>query len=381
MKHYSMRSPRVIWKNLLFFIFTSAVTIAGIVGLLRGASVSTFGWALFTAHVVATGMSITVGYHRLFAHRTFEAHPVVEALALFFGAAAFEQSAMDWASQHREHHKHVDTDLDPYNIREGFFYAHIGWLIFWKHKIDHGNIKDLAKNPLVVMQDRHYVAWAVVSGFVVPTLFGAAFGHAWEAFWLASCARIVLVHHATFCINSVCHLWGKATYDIHASAKDHWFVAFLTNGEGYHNFHHRFSGDYRNGVRWYQWDPSKWLIALLSYVGLAKNLKRVSRFSILEARLAAERERVEIRFGALGDHPVRVRVQRVAQQRYDRLQESLREWEKAVSEWSARARRETGEQRMRLRHTMAEAEERFREHRRRWELFVRYRAESVASAA
>lgn len=380
MTNYPTRKPQVIWKNLLFFIFTTAVTVIGVVSAVQGTGVSAFGWTLFFFYVVATGMSITVGYHRLFAHRTFDAHPIVEAVALFFGAAAFEQSAMDWSSQHREHHKHVDTDLDPYNIREGFLYAHIGWLVFWKHKIDHGNIKDLAKNPLVALQDRYYVAWAIASGFVVPTLIGAAFGHAWEAFWLAACARIVLVHHATFCINSVCHLWGKATYDIHASAKDHWFVAFLTNGEGYHNFHHRFSGDYRNGVRWYQWDPSKWLIALLSYVGLAKNLKRVSEFSILEARLAAERERVEIRFGTLGDHPVRVRAQRVAQQRYERLQESLREWEKAASEWSVRARRETAEQRARLREAMAEAEERFREHRRRWELFVRYRAAAIVPA-
>lgn len=280
--------PKMVWPNIVFFSVTSVLgfIVAPWYFLRYGISSIEIWLSLF--YVAATGLAITVGYHRLFAHRNFIASPIVNFLALFFGAAAFEQSAFYWASLHRDHHRYVDTDYDPYSIKKGFFYAHIGWLLFWKHKVDGDNSKDLQQNKLLMHQEKYYMVWAVFSGIVVPVTIGALMGHFWGAFLFAVCLRLAFVHHSTFFINSVCHTFGKATYDVDASARDHWFVAFLTNGEGYHNFHHRFPGDYRNGIRWYQWDPSKWVISLCSRLGLVKDLRRVSQFSILQAKLSAE---------------------------------------------------------------------------------------------
>ncbi len=242
---------------------------------------------------VATGMGITIGYHRLFAHKTFKSHPIVVFLGLFFGAAAFEESALEWASQHRDHHKYVDTPKDPYNIMQGFWYAHIGWILFRNHTINFENVKDLQQNKLVVHQEKNYVLWAVTAGVLVPLAIGALIGHFWGAALLAVFGRVTFVHHGTFLINSACHYFGRRTYDAQSSARDNWLAAVLTHGEGYHSFHHRFPSDFRNGHKWYHWDPSKWMISIFSKLGLVYDLKHVSKFNILAARLIAEKELAE----------------------------------------------------------------------------------------
>jgi stearoyl-CoA desaturase (delta-9 desaturase) len=188
----------------------------------------------------------------------------------------------------------VDTEQDPYSIKKGFWYAHIGWMTLWTQWQDYSNVKDLLVNKLVRHQHDHYVAWGLVAGILLPLFLGALSGHLLGAFIFSVCVRLTLVYHATFCINSVCHAFGKATYDIHATARDHWLVALITNGEGYHNFHHRFPIDYRNGVRWYQWDPSKWMIAFLSSLGLVWDLRRTNPLCIQEAKNAADRERLRL---------------------------------------------------------------------------------------
>ena len=279
---------KVKWVNLIFFSVTTLSALIGCPWYLSQYALTAADLALFFFFFAATGMGITAGYHRLFAHTTYKANAFIRFLFLFFGAAAFEQSALMWSSQHRDHHRYVDTDLDPYSIKKGFWYAHMGWLVFWQHKTHYENSLDLQKDPLVVNQHRFYGLWAVTAGIVTPVAIGALFGHALAAFLFAVCLRLTVVYHATFCINSVCHMFGKATYDVKASAKDHWVVALVTFGEGYHNFHHKFPVDYRNGVRWFHWDPSKWLIRSLALLGAAWDLKRTSKFRILEARLAGE---------------------------------------------------------------------------------------------
>jgi stearoyl-CoA desaturase (Delta-9 desaturase) len=272
---------QIDWTVTLFFIFTAIVGIPGGIwyAMTYGVSQAEIWLALF--FTVATSMSITMGYHRCFAHVTYKAHPAIQFLLLFFGAASFQQSALQWASQHRVHHQYTDTDLDPYSIKKGFWYAHIGWLTSYYHFVDYGNVKDLQRSRMVMNQHNYYKLWAIGAGIVFPVLIGALMGHALGAFVLVVCARITFVYQSTFCINSICHMFGTATYDIHSSAKDHWFAAILTSGEGYHNFHHHFPSDYRNGVRWYHWDPTKWMIKLLSFAGLASDLKKVSKYKIL----------------------------------------------------------------------------------------------------
>lgn len=277
------------WQIIPFFVVTTAVALIGgpLYLYYQGMSLTLFAWTFF--YMVATGLSITVGYHRLFTHVTYKATSVVRFLLLLFGAAAFEESAYRWASQHREHHKNVDTDTDPYSIKKGFFYAHMGWMMFWEHEIPYGNVKDLKKQKMVMAQHNNYFLWSFGAGVFMPLLIGLATGHLVGFFIFAICVRLTFVYHMTFFINSICHMFGKATYDIDATAKDNWFIAFLTYGEGYHNFHHRFPSDYRNAVCWYQWDPSKWMIYLLSLFNFTWDLKRVPQMAIQNARLKAEK--------------------------------------------------------------------------------------------
>jgi len=240
---------------------------------------------LFIFFYLATGMSITAGYHRLFSHRTYKANTLLKIIYLLFGAAAFQNSALKWSMDHRIHHNNVDKDHDPYNINKGFFYAHIGW-IFYKEE-DFRNIpipKDLAQDKWVMLQHKYFMAIAILMGFGLPTLIGSFFGSAIGGFTLAGLLRIVFVHHCTFFINSLCHVVGKRTYTDTNSARDSFILAFFTYGEGYHNFHHYFPSDYRNGVKWYQFDPTKWLIKTSAFLGLATDLKRVPERMIREAQ-------------------------------------------------------------------------------------------------
>ncbi|HTL71315.1 MAG TPA: fatty acid desaturase [Candidatus Eisenbacteria bacterium] len=324
------------WLTLFFFSITTAGALAGAPLYVRRYGISPSEVLLALFFVIATGMSITVGYHRLYAHASFKTNKVIEFLILFFGAAAFEQSALTWSSGHRDHHRYVDTEMDPYSIKKGFWYAHIGWMTLWKQIPDYSNAKDLMKNKLLMHQHDHYAAWGVFGGILLPVILGALGGHALGALVFSVCVRLTLVYHATFCINSVCHTFGNRTYDIDSTARDNWFAAILTNGEGYHNYHHHFPTDYRNGVRWYHWDPSKWAIALLEKTGLATGLRRTSGFQILRARLVAQKT---LASRSLGQAKVSLRAARILEWNYRLLETRLQDWESASLELKQKAHR------------------------------------------
>ena len=281
----STRRRRHRWGSVAFMTGIHAVSLAALPWYVSRHGVTASGMALFIFYVLATSFAITVGYHRLFAHGTFKANTVLKFLILFFGAAAFEQSALKWASLHRQHHQYTDTDKDPYNIKQGFFYAHVGWILFWKHSVHYDNVKDLQRSRLVMAQHARYQWWAMIAGVVTPLAVGGLCGNMLEAFLWSVAARMTLVFHSAFFINSFAHSFGTKSYDPSSSAKDNWFGAVLTNGEGYHNFHHKFPNDYRNGVRWYHWDPSKWLIWVFWKLGLVWDLKRTADEQILRALL------------------------------------------------------------------------------------------------
>jgi stearoyl-CoA desaturase (delta-9 desaturase) len=208
---------------------------------------------------------------------------------LIFGAAAFENSVLLWSCEHRSHHKHVDHDDDPYCISQGLFHAHMGWLLF---KLDppppFDNVADLKKDPLVMWQHRHVQLIAVIVSFVLPATIGYLLGgwiSALGAFLIGGVARVVAVQHCTFCINSLCHYLGDQPYSAKCSARDSWLMAIVTLGEGYHNYHHEFQHDYRNGVKPWHFDPTKWIIWTMSKVGLAKTLRRVPEEKIMLTEL------------------------------------------------------------------------------------------------
>lgn len=276
--------------SLLFLILTPilAVTLTTWHLMVDGFMPSI--WILGVFFYFATGLGITVGYHRYFSHKSFEARSWVRWFLAFFGAAAFENSIMNWARDHRVHHRFVDSDKDPYSIQKGFFYAHMGWIIEDAPPINGSEAfaRDLKSDFLVQFQDRYYMLIAVGVGFGLPTLIGYFLGSALGGLAVAGLLRVVAVHHATFLINSLCHTLGKRPYSSEQTARDSWLVSLLTFGEGYHNYHHVFANDYRNGIKWYHFDPSKWTIRALNFIGATYSLKRASKTEILKAKLEIE---------------------------------------------------------------------------------------------
>ncbi len=293
---FSVPSHRINWTTSLFLGGTLLLSLTVVPIYLWKHGVDWFQVAFFFFMFAASAMSITLGYHRLFSHKTFSAHWTVRLVTLLFGASAFENSALMWSSEHRRHHKHVDHEDDPYDISKGFFWAHIGWLLVkLKPQPPFDNVVDLSKDPLVMWQHRHIQLLAVIMSFGFPAAIGALWNGgsgALTAFLLAGVARVVCVQHSTFCINSLCHTVGSRPYSSRCSARDSWMMALITFGEGYHNYHHEFQHDYRNGVKPWQFDPTKWSIWLLSKVGLADGLRTVPEEKILAAQ---ERERQRLR--------------------------------------------------------------------------------------
>lgn len=284
---------RLHWTNTLFLTLTPIATLILVPYYFYTSPLS--GWLLAFCFVftIATSFSITGGYHRLFAHRAYDAVLPVRLFYLLFGAAAVQGSVRKWASDHRRHHRRVDTKDDPYSIKEGFWYAHIGW-VFLKENPKYYTTwpMDLDKDPLVKWQDRHITLLTIGMGFVFPTVVGWMLGSALGGFALGGLFRVVFTQHCTFFINSLCHYVGAQTYSDEVSARDSWFMAFLSYGEGYHSFHHRFQADYRNGIRWYHWDPSKWAIRAMAYLGWTKRLRETPAELILKARLQIDEKRL-----------------------------------------------------------------------------------------
>tara|TARA_B110000116_G_scaffold271991_1_gene294642 strand:- start:92 stop:1210 length:1119 start_codon:yes stop_codon:yes gene_type:complete len=239
---------------------------------------------LFFIGWISSGMGITIGYHRYFSHKTFKTYSFIEWVLMLCGTMGLQNKIINWCSDHRRHHKKLDTPQDPYSITEGFLHAHIGWVVK-KSDESIGGISDLTKKPAVKFQTKYYWPLAMILCFIIPTIIGLLFNRPIGGLLWGGIVRVVLVHHFTFFINSFCHFIGKKNYELHTSARDSWFMAFLTFGEGYHNYHHKFQWDYRNGIKWYNFDPSKWIIKFLSYFKLTYNLRMVERPAIFKAQI------------------------------------------------------------------------------------------------
>ncbi|TAQ86880.1 hypothetical protein B7494_g4795 [Chlorociboria aeruginascens] len=237
-------------------------------------------WAV--TYYFLTGVGITAGYHRLWSHQAYKAGSWLQAYLSIAGAACFQGSIREWCRDHRAHHRYVDTDGDPYSISKGFWYAHMGWLIFKprpgsgkKHIVD---VTDLDTNRIVAWQHSNFATLALIGGLAFPTFIAAVCWDDWRGGLVYSgILRIFFFQQATFCVNSLAHWLGNQPYDDTNSPRDHLFTALVTFGEGYHNFHHEFPFDYRNGIKWNQYDPSKWAIWMWAELGLASGLRRYSQ--------------------------------------------------------------------------------------------------------
>ncbi len=284
----AFRSSALRWDIVWMFIGTTAVAAVGVplYGILNGFTAAP--WIAFGVLVAVCNMAITTGYHRLWSHKTYDAHWSVRVMLALAGALALENSILKWASDHRRHHGHVDDPYkDPYAATRGFWFSHMGWMLrdYPSAPMDYSNVRDIEKDPIVKWQHRYYLPLAVGINVAVPLTLGFVFGHVLETMLVAGFLRLVVTHHTTFFINSLAHIIGSKPWFGGNTARDNFILALLTFGEGYHNFHHAHPADYRNGIRFWQWDPSKWLIRGLSFFGLTRNLKTVSATRIVRMKL------------------------------------------------------------------------------------------------
>lgn len=334
--------PPLIPVNVAIFVGLPLMAMALVPawGLYRGFDAFQWGWAL--AFLYLNGMSITGGYHRLWSHRAYEARQPLKWFFACWGAGALQNSILVWASDHRRHHRHVDDkEKDPYCARRGLWFSHMGWMLrhYDNNAPDFSNAADLQRDPIVMWQHRHYVALTLAMNLLLPIALGVWHGDIIGTVLLVGLLRLVVNHHVTFFINSLAHYWGSRPYTDANSARDNGLLAFLTYGEGYHNFHHIFQSDYRNGIRWWQWDPTKWMISLCSRLGLAGNLKRVPDFKIQRAILDTQFERARRKLQQARDCDS---LRAVLEREYQEFTESINQWTALQAERYGRTREQLG---------------------------------------
>ncbi|KAJ7270841.1 delta 9-fatty acid desaturase [Mycena rebaudengoi] len=273
--------PPVTWGNSLEeldWINTGSLCLSLTLAFV-GAYFTKLRWqtALFSCfYYWFTGLSITAGYHRFWSHRSYNAGTFLQYVFALGGAGAIQNSIVHWSRNHRAHHsRYTDTKLDPYNAADGFWHSHVGWLLFKpRYKMGSVDITDLTKSIIVQWQHDNYILLALLMGFIVPTVIPwLAWGDARGGCVYAALVRLCCLYQATACVNSLAHWIGEAPFDDKHTPRDHFITALITAGEGYHNFHHQFPMDYRSAIKWYQYDPTKWLIWTCQKLGLASHLK------------------------------------------------------------------------------------------------------------
>ena len=291
----TVKAP-INWPALIVLTLTPLAALDLIPWYAWSHDFSMAAWVSFVIVLALNGLSITAGYHRLWSHRAYEASWPVRFVLMIFGTMTVQNSILNWSSGHRNHHRYVDDlDLDPYSAKRGFWFSHIGWMLrdYPSGHLDYKNSPDLLKDKMVMFQHNYYVPLALATNFGIPLAIGYMVGDVAGVMLLAGLLRLVVSHHFTFFINSWAHVSGKQPYTDTNTARDNPVLALFTWGEGYHNFHHIFQYDYRNGVKWWQYDPTKWLIYGLSRVGLASNLRRIPRYTIVKAEVEMKFKRAE----------------------------------------------------------------------------------------
>ncbi|KAI0336820.1 delta 9-fatty acid desaturase protein [Cubamyces sp. BRFM 1775] len=262
----------VKWPNIIAIFLTHVIASYGLLHV----SPKTSTVVLATVLYYITTLGVTAGYHRLWSHRSYKASAPLRLFLALAGGCAVQGSAYWWAKGHRAHHRYIDTDRDPYSSKRGLLFTHVGWLIFYTDvRAGSADVTDLKNDRILMWQHRWHIPIFVVFGYLLPVVVPGYFWDDWMGGLCYSAAlRIALCYHSIWCINSLAHTLGHAPFDDKHTPRDHLFTALVTLGEGYHNFHHQFPMDYRNAIKWYQYDPTKWFIAACGAVGLASQLRR-----------------------------------------------------------------------------------------------------------
>ncbi|HYP25048.1 MAG TPA: acyl-CoA desaturase [Actinomycetota bacterium] len=273
-----------------------AVTIFPFLGFVAavwtfwGTGLTLLNAALFLSFYVFTGLGITVGFHRYLTHGGFETKPWVRAGFAIAGSMAIQGSVIAWVSDHRRHHAFSDRPGDPHSphledgpgvkgVVKGLWHAHMGWLFKEELTSPQRWAPDLWKDPMMRWIDKYFPYWAVASFLLPPAIGGLVTGTWWgalTAFLWASLARIFLLHHVTWSINSICHFYGKRPYETPDHSTNNWVLSLISFGESWHNNHHAFPTSAVHGIERGQIDPSGATIRLLQKLRLARDVKVVS---------------------------------------------------------------------------------------------------------
>jgi stearoyl-CoA desaturase (Delta-9 desaturase) len=235
-------------------------------------------WTGVTAEAVALGVglywlrifAIGAGYHRYFSHRAYETSRTFQFVLAALAQSTSQKSVLWWAANHRDHHLHSDTERDIHSPRQmGFVYSHVGWIFSrGQETMNVNRIADFAKYPELMWLHRY----EQLPAFVLAVICFAIAG--WPGLIVGFFWSTVAVYHGTFCINSLAHLVGRRRYVTGDDSRNNWLLAIITMGEGWHNNHHAYQSSARQGFRWWEYDPTFYVLKLLERLGLVWNLKR-----------------------------------------------------------------------------------------------------------
>ena len=271
-------NPWVRLLNLTFVLFVPGAGLLLAIATLAMGRVQPIHLTLFAVGFVLTGLGITVGFHRLSTHRSFETNPVVKAILLILGSMAVEGPVAEWAANHLKHHAYTDKPNDPHSPNDGFWFAHIGWLFPATEVETKKYAPFVLRDPVAVFVSRTFILW-VTLGYVIPFLIAG-----WEGLIWGGLFRQFAVQHVTFAVNSVCHRFGSRPFRTGDLSTNNWVVGVLGLGEGWHNNHHAFPTSAFHGLRWWEFDASAYVIRALAALRLAWNVKRPTLMQMQERR-------------------------------------------------------------------------------------------------
>jgi len=269
--------PRAI--TLVAVVVPLVATVFAIVKLWKR-DVMPVDLALLVVLYFVTGIGITVGFHRFATHRSFRSGRAVEFVLLALGSMAVEGQVMTWVATHWKHHQYADKPGDPHSPLEGLLHAHVGWMFGDDGGMVNQEVKYLKQDRVAGFINRTFVLW-VALGLLIPFLIDG-----WRGLLWGGLVRIFLLHHVTWSVNSVCHQFGRRSFDTPDQSRNQWIVGLLGLGEGWHNNHHAGPESAFHGLHWYQIDVSGYLIRLLERTGLITGVRRVSRDRMERKRAA-----------------------------------------------------------------------------------------------
>ena len=255
------------WKNLAIVITFHLLTIPALF---------MFSWKNFAVMLIGNwivgSLGVGLGFHRLLTHRSFKAPKWLEYTLTAFGTMSIQDAPDKWVATHRIHHAFTETEKDPHSTRPGFWWAHIGWVIYGTAN-DHDEatlkryVPDLLKDKFHILLAKYYYVPIIISGFVLFAVGG------WELVLWGVFARVVVGWHTTWFVNSLSHIFGKRSFETNDDSTNNWFVAILTFGEGWHNNHHAYPTSARHGLKWYQFDMNWLTIRIFEKLGWAKQIR------------------------------------------------------------------------------------------------------------